>query len=130
MDPSLGFEAPELCLALNQAPADALDALPYGVIGFDHQGAIARYNAYESRCAQFSPADVLGQDVFVELAPCLNNYLVAGRFDEAQSAGVSLDQTLPYVLTFRMKPTRVTLRLLAQPGQALRFVLVVRQNTP
>ena len=31
MDPSLGFEAPELCLALNQAPADALDALKLSV---------------------------------------------------------------------------------------------------
>ena len=120
------FDSPTLMAALADLSDDELDALPYGVIGFDAQGLVARYNAYESQAAAFPRNEVLGQHVFVELAPCFNNYLVAGRFDEAREQGHMLDETLPYVLTFRMRPTRVRLRLLSQPDRGLRFILVLR----
>ena len=52
----------------------------------------------------------------------MNNFMVAQRFaDEAV-----LDATLPYVLTLRMRPTPVTLRLLQIPGVARSYVLVQR----
>lgn len=105
---------------------EQLDALPFGVIGFDDQGLVVRYNAYESGAAQFAAAEVLGQHVFIELAPCLNNYLIAGRFEEALERGEPLDELLPYVLTFRMRPTRVRMRLLARPGSTVRFMLIER----
>lgn len=104
----------------------ALDELRFGVIGFDAEGLVKRYNRWESRAAHFAPEAVLGQHVFIELAPCMNNYLIAGRFEDALSAGEALDLIVPYVLTFRMRPTRVRLRLLALPGQALRYILVDR----
>jgi len=71
----------------------------------------------------------MGQHAFVELAPCLNNCLVAGRFEEAQDQAQALDETLPYVLSFRMRPTRVQMRLLSSPDQPLRFILVQRQTS-
>jgi len=37
---------------------------------------------------------------------------------------------MPYVLTFRMRPTRVQVRLLAQPEASLRFILVLRTPAP
>jgi len=120
------FDSPTLMAALADLSDGELDVLPYGVIGFDAQGHVARYNVYESRAAAFPRDEVLGQHVFVELAPCFNNYLVAGRFDEAREHGSVLDETLPYVLTFRMRPTRVRLRLLSRPDQPLRFILVQR----
>jgi len=73
----LAFDTPGLCATLNALPAEELDALPYGVIGFDASGHIQRYNAHESKAAMFDPKVVVGQHVFVELAPCYNNYLVA-----------------------------------------------------
>lgn len=120
------FDSPHLFDALCGMPGPELDLLPFGVIGFDAQGIVQRYNAHESRMAHFEVATVLGQHVFIELAPCLNNYLVAGRFEEAQDQGQPLDETLPYVLSFRMRPTRVQMRLLSRPDQALRFILVQR----
>ncbi|WP_245503529.1 phosphonate transporter [Aquabacterium lacunae] len=120
------FDAPGLCRLLNQSPPDLLDELPYGVIGFLPNGRIQRYNRHESQMAFFDRDSVLGQHVFLELAPCLNNYLVETRFADAEAAGQSLDETLPYVLTFRMRPTRVRLRLLSEPDQPLRFVLIHR----
>lgn len=122
----LGFDDPDLLAALQAAPDARLDALTYGVIGFDAQQRVTRYNQYEATMARFPQDTVLGQHVFVELAPCLNNYLIAGRFEEALAAGQALDATLPYVLTFRMRPTRVRMRLLADPSVATRFILVDR----
>jgi hypothetical protein len=53
--------------------------------------------------------------------------MVAQRFEDAHADGTALDETIPYVLTLRMRPTKVRLRLLAQPGAAIRYVLVQRQ---
>lgn len=120
------FDAPDLCRTLNQCTHEQLDELPYGVIGFLPNGRIQRYNRHESQMAFFDREVVLGQHVFLELAPCLNNYLVETRFADAEAASQPLDETLPYVLTFRMRPTRVRLRLLSAPDQPLRFVLIHR----
>ena len=121
----LSFDDPQLLQHLAQADDAELDAAPFGVIAFDAQGHVRRYNRYEAQAARFSPTDVLGQHVFMELAPCMNNYLVAGRFEEAREGQSTLDALIPYVLTFRMRPTRVRLRLLADQGE-LQYILVDR----
>lgn len=105
-----------------------LDTLEFGVIGFDADTVVRRYNAYESRCAGLSPQKVLGLPLFTTVAPCMNNYLVAQRFEDAAAAGVALDATIDYVLTLRMRPVKVALRLLAAPGASLRYVLVNRKT--
>jgi len=120
------FDSPDLFDNVCAMSPSELDELPFGVIGFDEQGIIQRYNAHEASMADFEVDTVLGQHVFIELAPCLNNYLVAGRFEDSQAQGSPLDETMPYVLSFRMRPTRVSLRLLFSPSAPLRFVLVQR----
>jgi hypothetical protein len=70
---------------------------------------------------------VLGQPLFTNVAPCLNNFMVAQRFEDAQDEGCALDDTIDYVLTLRMRPVKVTLRLLAEPGSEQRYVLVQRK---
>ena len=65
---------------------------------------------------------VLNQNFFLTTGVCMNNFLVAQRFeDEAE-----LDVTIDYVLTFRMRPTPVKLRLLKHPAVRLRYILVQR----
>ncbi|MEY2839440.1 MAG: hypothetical protein RJB60_1739 [Pseudomonadota bacterium] len=122
------FDSPELFETLHTMPTLELDALPFGVIGFDREGIIQRYNTHESTMAKFEVGAVLGQHLFIELAPCLNNYLVAGRFEDADAQGEALDEVMLYVLSFRMRPTRVSMRLIARPGAPLRFVLVQRHT--
>jgi photoactive yellow protein len=124
--PGLTFDQPDLALRLAGLDDAALDALSFGVIAFDDDTIVRRYNAYESQAAGLAPERVLGQPVFTHVAPCMNNYLVAQRFEDAQEQGGALDATIDYVLTLRMRPTRVALRLLAQPGAVLRYVLVRR----
>lgn len=120
------FEQAELLDHLQASSDEALDELRFGVIAFDADHRVCRYNRLESTMANFPREEVMGQHVFVELAPCLNNYLVAGRFEEAREAGQALDLTMPYVLTFRMRPTRVRMRLLAAAPHSVRYILVDR----
>ena len=116
--------------ALDQLTAvdDAgLDTLAFGVIGIDGDAVVRRYNAYESKLAGLSRERVLGHNLFTVVAPCMNNFMVAHRFEEAAASGAALDATIDYVLTLRMRPLKVHLRLLARPGCEQRFVLVDRR---
>lgn len=121
-----GFADPDLLQHLSACDDATLDPWPFGVIGFDADGRVCRYNAWESQAAGLSAARVLGQPLFTVVAPCMNNPLVAQRFAQAAAAGQALDHPQPYVLTLRMRPTPVTLRLLAPAGAGLRYVLIQR----
>jgi hypothetical protein len=57
----------------------------------------------------------------------MNNFLVAQRFEDAAESGTALDDTIDYVLTLRMRPVKVRLRLLAEPSNPVRYVLVQRK---
>jgi photoactive yellow protein len=118
------FLAADAIEQLDRADAAALDGLDVGVIGFDQTGLVQRYNACESRFSALRPAEVLGRPLFTEVAQCMNNYLVCQRFDDALAADIPLDARLDYVLTWRMRPTAVQLRLLWRPGAALRYLLL------
>lgn len=113
---------------LNLLSEDDLNHLDFGVIGFDVSGVVRRYNTYESAAAGLSPSRVLGHSLFTAVAPCMNNYLVAQRFEDAAATGDALDDTIDYVLTLRMRPVRVRLRLLAAAGEAYQYVLVHRAS--
>lgn len=125
---TLEFDQADVLEHLQAADETALDALDFGVIGMDDQTLVRRYNAFESRLAGLSPQRVLGQPLFTAVAPCMNNFMVAQRFEEAAAEGNSLDAKLDYVFTLRMRPAKVRLRLLARPGEALRYVLVRRST--
>ena len=103
------------------------DTLDFGVIGFDAEGMVRRYNKLESQLAGLSPARVLGASLFTSVAPCMNNFLVAQRFEDAAANETSLDAIIDYVLTLRMRPLKVLLRLLAQSQTPLRYVLIQRR---
>jgi photoactive yellow protein len=96
------------------------------VIGFDAEGMVRRYNRFESTASGLSRQRVLHADLFSSVAPCMNNFMVAQRFEDAAAVGAPLDDTIDYVLTLRMRPTRVKLRLMAHPDEAMRYVLVQR----
>jgi photoactive yellow protein len=120
------FDDPALAQGLADCTDADLDEFNFGVIGFDHTGIVQRYNRYESTNAGLPRDEVIGSDLFTSVAICMNNYLVAQRFEDALAQGAALDTTIDYVLTFRMRPTRVRLRLLAQPGAPLRYILIMR----
>lgn len=124
----LAFNQPDLFPALAAASPEALDSLEFGVIGFDADTVVTLYNTFESRAAGLSLQRVIGQPLFTLVAPCMNNFMVAQRFEDAARSGAALDETIDYVLTLRMRPTKVKLRLLAGPERGTRYVLVQRAS--
>ena len=114
------FDDPDLQERLDALTLDGLDAVPFGVIAFDPDDRVVGYNRFESDRAGITPARVLGRHLFVDVAPCTNNYLVAQRYADAGD----LDEQLDYVFTFKMAPTPVRLRLLAQAGSPRRYLVI------
>ncbi|KQS49919.1 phosphonate transporter [Sphingomonas sp. Leaf198] len=102
--------------------ADARDALPFGVVGLGADTIVQVYNATEARMAGLDPAAVLGVPFFDAVGQCMNNFMVAQRFEDEPE----IDEIVPYVLTLRMRPTRVRLRLLASAGTPRRYILIAR----
>jgi photoactive yellow protein len=121
------FDALGLAGLLDACSPEQLDALDFGVIGFDGDSIVRRYNATESQAAGLSPQRVIGEPLFTNVAPCMNNFMVAQRFEDAADEGGELDDTIDYVLTLRMRPVKVKLRLLASAAGAHRYVLVQRR---
>lgn len=123
---AVSFSDAALHAELDLCSNEELDTLDFGVIGMDGAGLVQRYNSFESKAAGLSNQRVLGQPLFTAVAPCMNNFMVAQRFEDALASGQTLDATIDYVLTLRMRPVKVKLRLLAASGGASRYVLVQR----
>ncbi len=98
------------------------DALPFGVVGFGADTIVQTYNATEARMSGLDPSTVMGVPFFDAVAQCMNNFLVAQRFEDEPD----IDAIVPYVLTLRMRPTKVRLRLLADAGMPRRYILIER----
>ena len=107
---------------LNVADAAFLDALPFGVVGLSGSGITEIYNSTEARYAGLHRDSVIGQPFFLVTGVCMNNFLVAQRFEDEDA----IDSIIDYVLTFRMRPTPVKLRLLKQPHVSRRYLLIQR----
>lgn len=110
--PGTAFDSADLAHALHGASPAFLDALDVGVIALDNAGKVLAYNTFEQRLAGLCAGDVIGRDFFVEVAPCTNNFMVRERFVDAWQSKTPLDEVIRYTFTYRMKPTRVRLRLL------------------
>jgi photoactive yellow protein len=124
------FAHPDLMRQLAAMDDASLDRLGFGVIGFgkEHEAAVRRYNAFDQRGSGLERDRVVGLPLFSIVAQCMNNYLVAQRFDDAVAAGESLDATLDFTFTLRMKPTPVVLRLLSSPAHDTQFIAIRRDR--
>ncbi len=100
----------------------ARDALPFGVVGFEANTVVQVYNASEARMSGLEPATVMDVPFFDAVGQCMNNFMVAQRFEDEPE----IDDIVPYVLTLRMRPTKVRLRLLASADVARRYLLIER----
>ena len=115
------FEGVPYALLCVMDPA-RVDALPFGVVGLNPEGVVEVYNQTEATLAGLKRDDVIGSHFFLSVAQCMNNFLVAQRLEDEDD----VDAIVAYVLTFRMRPTPVRLRLLKQSGYSRRFVLIQR----
>lgn len=124
----INFDIQGLGQTLSEASSEQLNALAFGVIGFDNEGLVKVYNSCESKMAGLSLESVIDEDLFNTVAPCMNNFLVAQKFEDAIDEKSELDETMDYVLTLKMKPTRVKLRLISAPQLPYNYVIILRSN--
>ncbi len=118
------FADPGLLDTLESVSLDLIDDFGFGLIVMDRDGRVLGYNQAESKLSGLPAGEVIGRNFFVEIGPCTNNYLIAQRYQDSASEGLSLDEQLDYVFTYRMAPTPVRLRLLARRGSPRQYLVV------
>jgi len=108
---------------LGAATATDLDLWPIGVVGMALDGTVEAYNAMESKLAGLQPDRVIGRNFFTNVAPCTNNFMVAHRFQSEPD----LDCIIEYVLTLRMRPQKVSMRLMRSKVATKMFLAIQRR---
>ncbi|MBC8010378.1 MAG: photoactive yellow protein [Burkholderiales bacterium] len=116
------IENPALLTELETASPAALDAAEFGLVRMKPDGTVLAYNTYEARLSGLSPEGVMGKNFFTQVAPCTNNFMVAERFQEPGA----LDALIDYVFTYKMKPTKVRLRLLKRADATEQYLAVAK----
>ena len=86
---------------------EELDALPFGVIGLDGEGHIARYNMAEARFARLDRAQVVGRSFFDEVARCTKTPEFHGRFEKIKSDPTPTRIRFEFVFAFRFGAQKV-----------------------
>jgi len=105
---------------------DELDKLEYGVVQVDDTGIIKTFNRYEAELGQVQQAAVIGKNFFTQVAPCTNNRLFVGKFKEGVAANL-LDTTIPFVFTYKIRPTSVEVQMFRDSVAHTNWVLVKRR---
>jgi photoactive yellow protein len=109
-DAPLSFDAEGVGEQLRHASEEELNEAPFGIIQLDDDGAVSFYNRYESELSGIDPSEAVGRNFFTQLAPCSNNRLFQGRFEEGVRKG-HIDERFTYTFTYKMRPTLVDVRL-------------------
>lgn len=110
-----------------QMDSDELDELDFGAVKVDNDGVVQEYNRYESEMAGVAPEEAKGNNFFTEVAPCTNNKLFYGQFQEGVEEG-QLDEEMDYTFTYKMDPTNVKIRLYHDQDSETNWVFVKQKN--
>lgn len=124
----MSFVSDELLSQFPQMNSEQLDAFDFGVVRVDDRGVIQSYNRYESSLANIAPSVAIGKNFFTQVAPCTNNRLIYGKFKEGMATG-ELNALVPYVFTYRMRPTLVQVRMWRDPATKTNWVMVKRAGS-
>jgi photoactive yellow protein len=120
------FTAKHIQEWLVHSDGKSLDALPFSVIGFDHNNDVCRYNVHESTQSLLPPSSVFGRNLFTDITTRINNALVAKRFDDAHEKKVALDAVLDYVIAFKSCAGPTVMRMLHSPDSPMQYLLIKR----
>ncbi len=122
----MSFVDPSVLTKLAQLTREDADKAPFGVVKVDSTGKILMYNQYESQMAGVAASAAEGKNFFTEIAPCTNNRLFFGKFQQGLQNG-ELDSEFGYTFTYKMKPTNVTIRLMHDKSSKTNWVFVQKK---
>ena len=101
------FDDADILNWLDKKNETELDELDFGVVRMTHDNIVVAYNTTESKISGYDKSYTIGKHFFTQIAPCTNNFMVAEKYKENQ-----IDETLPYIFTHIIQPTKVIIRLL------------------
>lgn len=104
------FDADDIDNQLARMSPEELDALAFGAIQLDRHGTILQYSAVEGAITGRDPGDVVGLNFFRDVAPCTDTPAFYGKFAEGTRTG-ELDISFEYTFDYRMRPTKVKVRM-------------------
>ncbi len=119
------FDALHILDAIHQMDEEDLQDCSFGVIKMSKDGVVEAVNNAEIELTGLSRSAFMGKNFFTQVAPCTNNYMVAEKYRKQDE----LDEAIPYVFTYMMKPTPVHLRMLKSPSYDSQYLLVDRKDT-
>lgn len=108
---------------LSRADADFAD---FGIVKVDDEGKIELYNHYEAELAGVTPAAAEGRNFFTEIAPCTNNKLFFGRFQNGV-ANDQLDTEFNYTFTYKLRPTNVAVHMKRDKATGSNWIFVKKK---
>jgi len=123
---SNSFVPSDVLSGISSMGPSKLNSLDFGVVQVDDSGVIEFYNRYESKMAGVDPSIAEGGNFFTEVAPCSNNRLFRGRFEDGVASG-QLDETFSYTFTYKMKPTLVDVHLYRDGASQTNWIFVKKQ---
>ncbi len=101
------FDDADILNWLDKKNETELDELDFGVVRMTHNNIVVAYNTAESKISGLDKSSTIGKNFFIQIAPCTNNFMVAEKYKENE-----VDETLPYIFTHIVQPTKVFIRLL------------------
>ncbi len=110
---------------LDQLSYDQLDNLPFGVIELDDNGTVKFFSNTESQITGVKKSEAIGKNFFVEVAPCTNNFIFKGSFQNGVETN-QMNYLFPYTFTYRMKPTHVKVHLYRTKNKR-NFIFILRK---
>lgn len=119
------FDEKNIAQMLPKMSVEELNALDFGVTGLDNDGMVTSYNNYLVNLSGVSIQKAMGYHYFSNVAPCMNNFMVAQKLEDAIDEKIQFDETINYVLSVRMKPTRVKLRIIHDSNTSVSYILIV-----
>lgn len=120
-----GFYDKDILQAISNMDDTELNDCSYGVVKMSKEGVVEAVNNAELELSGLSYSSFRDKNFFTQVAPCTNNSMVAEKYRKLDE----LDQTIPYVFTYMMKPTPVHLRMLKSQADASQYLLVERADT-
>jgi len=120
------FVSDETLARLGSLTREDVDALDHGAIKLDDDGTILLYNRYESELSGLDPSRTEGRKFFTQIAPCTDNRLFHGRFQE----GIEDDELsveFNFTFTYRMRPTLVRIMMRRDPATRTTWIFVKRR---
>ena len=106
------FNQEDLAIELSNTKHAILNNADFGIIEISSSGDVLFFNQHELNCTGFSQAQVQHKNLFTQLVPSTDNYMVSHKYLAASKNHEPIDETIDYVLTYQLKPTSVKLRLL------------------